>query len=253
MNTRGQRKGLFRITGRGLLGLVFCTCISQTALGEAVLLGVDSSGTFLIGSQTPAILTGLGPASVEVSTQGIRGSGVRGIRGSGVRGIRGSGVRDSDEAEALGIRGSGVRGIRGSGVRSAEIAGTQGIRGSGLRDQLSSGRQIDMDNGMPLLAIGPVTRADKGSISVLGSEFDLGDDAKILSVDPSGQISTMLARENSSVVAVGDYIAVGGLSTFDSAVVDVIVVSPDLYLDGSSLVYLRELLAALNQPQRRWT
>ncbi|UCG73440.1 MAG: hypothetical protein JSV45_03430 [Chromatiales bacterium] len=211
MISREIGKRVLIATRRGVLGIAICMCTTQYVLSETVLLGVNSSGVFLVDTQSAASSEGLASPSVAVSTQGIRGSG--------------------------------VRGIRGSGVRKDGTTETQGIRGSGLRDETEDAQQQDVSTGVPLLAIGPVTGVGTDSISVMGVEIDLTETTQLLAVETSGEVTSSLAAGNDSSLGLGDYVAVGGFGAVDAKAANVVVVSPVPYLEGSSSVFIRGAVA----------
>jgi hypothetical protein len=201
-----------------LLALLSCVSFSVFASEDGMhFFGISEEGQVLVGKDSQ---------SAGASSQGIRQGGVRGIRQGGVRGIRQGGVR--------GIRQGGVRGIRQGGVRGIRQGGVRGIRQGGVRGT----SELDFSNNpIPLIAIGPLQKAEDDSLVVLGQSILTDDETIFIDAVTGDEIIFENIELGSFLLIAGDTMGPG------QQIATVVSVLKSDYVPGSDSIYIRASLS----------
>jgi hypothetical protein len=193
--------GLFGISGSNARGI---SGSNARGISGSNARGISGSNARGISGSNARGISGSNARGISGSNaRGISGSNARGISGSNARGISGSNARGISGSNARGISGSNARGISGSNARGISGSNARGISGSNARG--SSGSDgYEFGAGFGVAAMGALE-----SISIEGS-------AGVLVI--AGQ-SFSVARDEASLVTVGDYVVAAAAHAGSTAVV----------------------------------
>ena len=187
----------------------------------------SAKATFALGA---TLIVFCAPATASVagsSVQGIDSNGINGIDSNGIFGIDSNGAQGIDSNGALGIDSNGAFGIDSNGALGIDSNGIFGIDSNGIQGIDSNGVQALSAN--QLLA-GPVDSIDRTN-GVFES---------------MGQV-VMASQDMLVNMEVGDYVAVEG-TVISSGwyYADAVDVSNELYVPGSSEVFVSGMLSSVD-------
>ena len=222
------------------LGATLVAFASSGAAAEtrSAILGIDGTGVAGIDGTGVAGIDGTGVAGIDgtgiagidgTGIAGIDGTGIAGIDGTGVLGIDGTGIAGIDGTGVLGIDGTGIAGIDGTGVLGIDGTGIAGIDGTGVAG--IDGTGVAGIDGTGVILAGPVDSIDK-----INGVFE-----------SMGQV-VMASYSMLSGMQVGDFVAVQG-TVISSGwyFADNVSVSNQLYVPGSTEVFISGMLSSINR------
>ncbi|MCH9004914.1 MAG: hypothetical protein IH838_06430 [Proteobacteria bacterium] len=196
----------------------------------------SAKASFALGATLIVCSASVAAATSASSLNGIDSNGVLGIDSNGVQGIDSNGVAGIDSNGILGIDSNGVAGIDSNGILGIDSNGVAGIDSNGILGIDSNGvAGIDSNGllgvpGQTILA-GPVDSIDR-----INGVFE-----------SMGQV-VMASYSMLSGMQVGDFVAVQG-TVISSGwyFADNVSVSNQLYVPGSTEVFISGMLSSINR------